>query len=54
MKHRKGKKPLKEVAYKVVYDEQNHTTVSFATRPAVRIDTDKPGEKRTDGRSRLE
>ena len=27
----KGEKALKEVAYKVVYDEQNHTTVSFAT-----------------------
>ena len=27
----KGGKALKEVAYKVVYDEQNHTTVSFAT-----------------------
>lgn len=51
----KGEKALKEVAYKVVYDEQNHTTVSFATvrqfayEHQINLVKSEP-----DGRSRLE
>ena len=52
----KGEKALKEVAYKVVYDEQNHTTVSFR-QPSGSFAYEHQinlVKKRTDGRSRLE